>query len=83
MDATHNEALIDEINIIDNADSLHSIDNKDMNLRQKNLRDLKTLQKIYFMYEDEVLSIDEVLERVLEFYGKFVPYKSCEEKHFL
>ena len=50
-------------------------DIRDLNLSQENIRDLKTIQRMYRIYEDEFLSVDEVLSRVLEFYRKFVPYR--------
>jgi hypothetical protein len=55
--------------------SLNESDIKDLKLRKTNLKDLKTIQKMYFVYENEALSIDETLSRVLEFYRKFIPYK--------
>ena len=54
---------------------LNESDIKDLELRKTNLKDLKTIQKMYLIYENEALSIDETLSRVLEFYRKFVPYK--------
>jgi hypothetical protein len=48
---------------------------RDLNLSKENIVDLKTIQRVYMMYEDEFLSLDEVLSRVLEFYRKFVPYR--------
>jgi hypothetical protein len=50
-------------------------DVRDLNLSKQNIVDLKTIQRVYMMYEDEFLSLDEVLSRVLEFYRKFVPYR--------
>jgi hypothetical protein len=50
-------------------------DLRDLNLSIENIEDLKIIQRMYVMYEDEFLSLDEVLSRVLEFYRKFVPYR--------
>jgi hypothetical protein len=41
----------------------------------QNTRHLKAVQKIILIEEDRVLSIDEVLARILDFYGRFVPFK--------
>jgi len=54
---------------------LSEADVSDLKLRKQNLLDLKIIQKMYSTYEEEFLSLDEVLTRVLEFYRKFVPYK--------
>jgi len=48
----------------------------DLILRSKNMNDLRTLQEIMRIEEDKIYSLDEVLSRVLSFYGKFVPYNS-------
>ena len=50
-------------------------DVRDLNLSKENIVDLKTIQRVFMMYEDEFLSLDEVLSRVLEFYRRFVPYR--------
>jgi hypothetical protein len=50
-------------------------DVRDLKLSKENMVDLKTIQRVFMMYEDEFLSLDEVLSRVLEFYRKFVPYR--------
>ena len=54
---------------------LNEDDVRDLNLSKENIVDLKTIQRVFMMYEDEFLSLDEVLSRVLEFYRKFVPYR--------
>jgi len=54
---------------------LNEDDVRDLNLRKENMVDLKIIQRVFMMYEDESLSLDEVLSRVLEFYRKFVPYR--------
>jgi len=50
-------------------------DVRDLNLSKENIVDLKIIQRVFMMYEDEFLSLDEVLSRVLEFYRRFVPYR--------
>ena len=54
---------------------LNEDDVRDLNLSKENIVDLKIIQRVFRMYEDESLSLDEVLSRVLEFYRKFVPYR--------
>lgn len=54
---------------------LRPSDARDITLRKQNLQDLFTLQNVILTQEDRVLSVDEVLTRVLEFYRKFVPYR--------
>jgi hypothetical protein len=50
-------------------------DARDIKLRRQNLQDLFTLQNVILVQEDNVLSVDEVLTRVLEFYRRFVPFR--------
>jgi hypothetical protein len=47
----------------------------DIRLRQENNEALEAIQRIILIEEDKVMSLDEVLARVLGFYGRFVPYK--------
>ena len=54
---------------------LNEDDVRDLNFSKENIVDLKIIQQVFMMYEDESLSLDEVLTRVLEFYRKFVPYR--------
>ena len=54
---------------------LNEDDVRDLNLSKENMVDLKIIQRVFMMYEDESLSLDEVLSRVLDFYRKFVPYR--------
>ncbi len=46
-----------------------------LKLRLDNIRELEALRKVINEEEDKVLSVDDVLARVLKFYGMFVPYK--------
>lgn len=50
-------------------------DLRDINLRRENDEALKAIQRIILIEEDRTMSLDEVLARVLGFYGQFVPYK--------
>ena len=54
---------------------LNDSDIRDICLRQENRRDLEAIQRIIMIEEDRVMSLDEVLSRVLGFYGRFVPFK--------
>ncbi len=57
----------------------HEISNpsvlRDLILRSQNMLDLRSLQRIFQVEEDVVLSLDEVVARVLAFYGRFVSFK--------
>ena len=48
---------------------------RDLALRRRNLRDLNAIQDIVYMEEDQVLSADEALARVLDHYRRFVPFE--------
>jgi hypothetical protein len=47
----------------------------DLRIRRENLKDLRSIQTILLVEEDQPYSLDEVLARVLALYRKFVPYK--------
>jgi hypothetical protein len=40
-----------------------------------NIRKINAIQELIFLEEDNALTINEVLERILKFYQKFVPYR--------
>lgn len=48
---------------------------RDLSLRRQNVEDLKTIQRVISVEEEQHLTLDEVLDRVLSFYRRFVPYK--------
>ena len=48
---------------------------RDLELRMRNVEDLKLIQKIISVEEDQESSLDEVLARILSLYKKFVPYR--------
>ena len=47
-----------------------------MDIADENLVKLKDIQYVILCEEDTESSMDEILARVLDFYGKFVPYSS-------
>ena len=47
-------------------------------LRKENYNALSKIQKIMTLEEGVEISKGEVLQRILEFYGKFVPYERTE-----
>jgi len=47
------------------------VDNK---ISEVNLRKLESIQGVINVEEDDAVTLDETLSRVLKFYGKFVPY---------
>jgi hypothetical protein len=42
-------------------------------ISEENLRKLESIQGVINIEEDDAVSFDETLSRVLSFYGKFVP----------
>jgi hypothetical protein len=54
---------------------LRPADKRDLFLKHKNMLSIKAIQTIIMKEENIVLSQDEVLQRILDFYGRFVPYK--------
>jgi hypothetical protein len=59
---------------------LRPSDQRDIRLRQENNEALKAIQRIIMTEEDKVMSLEEVLARVLGFYDRFVPYKGTLKK---
>ena len=43
-------------------------------LSLSNIHRINAIQELIYLEEDNALSVNEVLERVLKFYQKFVPY---------
>ncbi len=54
---------------------LRPADKRDLFLKHKNALAIKVIQTIIMKEENKVLSQDEVLNRILDFYGQYVPYK--------
>ncbi|MCK4318307.1 hypothetical protein KAW53_06040 [Candidatus Bathyarchaeota archaeon] len=46
----------------------------DKKISEVNLKKLESIRGVINVEEDEAVSLDETLSRVLKFYGKFVPY---------
>jgi hypothetical protein len=51
-------------------------DIRDIRLRKQNTQIIKAIQEIILAEEDRVMSQDEVLSRILGFYGRYVPFKA-------
>ena len=47
----------------------------ELELRERNQRDLEALQEVVSVEEGEYLDVEEVLSRVLSFYNRFVPFR--------
>ena len=54
---------------------LRASDLRDLHLRYQNVRAIEAIQRIIMKEEDTVMSLDEVLFRILDFYGRYVPFK--------
>ncbi|MFH2110692.1 MAG: hypothetical protein ABIJ47_05460 [Candidatus Bathyarchaeota archaeon] len=48
-----------------------------LELGERNQKDLEALQEVIALEEDEFLSTEEVLSRVLSFYNRFVPFRGA------
>jgi hypothetical protein len=59
-----------------NVQVLRSSDLRDLNLRRRNVQAIKAIQSIILKEEDTVMSQDEVLSRILDFYSRYVPFKA-------
>jgi len=46
----------------------------DKKISEVNLKKLESIQGVINVEEDDAVTLDETLSRVLKFYGKFVPY---------
>lgn len=47
----------------------------ELELRERNQRDLEALQEVISLEEGEYLGTEEIVSRVLSFYNRFVPFK--------
>ena len=61
-------------------DFMRATDRRLIVLRQQTIRHLETLQEIIRLEEDQALSLDETLARLLVFYRRFVPYREHEKE---
>lgn len=76
MEVSIDNSNISECNMIKEPIKHNVIhDMRDCNPGEENVEALKALQKIILLYEGRHLSLDQVLARVIEFYGEFVQYK--------
>ena len=55
---------------------LRSSDLRDLNLRRQNVQAIKAIQSIIMKEDATVMSRDEVLSRILDFYSRYVPFKA-------
>ncbi len=55
---------------------LRPSDLRDLNLRRQNVQAIQAIQSIIMKEEDTVMSPDEVLSRILDFYSRYVPFKA-------
>ena len=58
------------------APALRASDLRDLNLRRQNVQAIEAIQSIIMKEDSIVMSQDEVLSRILDFYGRFVPFKA-------
>lgn len=56
--------------------ALRPADLRDIRLRKQNAQIIKAIQEIILAEEAKVMSRDEVLSRILAFYGRYVPFKA-------
>ena len=68
--------MIDEIEVPQQVlNRMRESHRRDLELKMRNLEDLKLIQKIISVEEDQESSLDEILARILSLYKKFVPYR--------
>jgi hypothetical protein len=60
---------------------LRSSDLRDLNLRRQNVQAIKAIQSLIMKEEDTVMSQDEVLSRILDFYSRYVPFKAYNSQN--
>jgi len=61
--------------VSDQIAALKEVHLKELELGERNRKDLEALQEVISMEEDEFLGTEEVLSRVLSFYNRFVPFR--------
>ena len=71
MNATESVASLDDSTVVDGF--CRNIQT-DLELRSRNTSSLLRIQEMMNSMEGEVLTLDEVLERVLGFFRRFVPF---------
>jgi len=75
MEMSIDNSNIEDCSFYEDAIKSRLIQDMELDTSVDNIAALKDIQKIILYYEDKVITLDEVLSRVLEFYGKFVQYK--------
>jgi tRNA(Ser,Leu) C12 N-acetylase TAN1 len=76
IESMEQEILIDEIEVPQQVlNRMREPHRRDLELKKRNLEDLKLIQKIISVEEDQESSLDEILARILSLYKKFVPYR--------
>jgi hypothetical protein len=75
MEMSIKNSNIEDCSFYEDATKSKLIQDMELDTSKDNIMALRDIQKIILYYENKVISLDDVLTRVLEFYGKFVPYK--------
>ncbi len=70
----YEERMMEDVLSEEQLEAIKLIKVKEQGLKERNLRDLATLQAIIAAEEGEALSIQQVLKRVLGFYNRYVPF---------
>jgi hypothetical protein len=65
----------EKYNILEEKIKVRSFQTHTLKPSKENMESLKTIQKIILYYENQLLTLDEVLTRVLEHYNEYVQYK--------
>jgi hypothetical protein len=70
------DMLIEDIEIPEHIKCrLNEPHRRDLTIRRQNVEDLRAIQKVISIMDENEVTMDEVLARVLSFYRRFVPYK--------
>ncbi len=56
------------------SEHLTTADLRDIEFRERNLHAVKQIQRIILAQEDRAMSMDETLNRVIEYYRRAVPF---------
>ena len=70
----YEERMMEGVPSEEQLEAIKLIKVKEQGLKERNLRDLATLQAIIAAEEGEALSTQQVLKRVLGFYNRYVPF---------
>ena len=72
MRKTMENATLDYCHTVDGV--YRKIDQDKFLLKSKNMSDLHKIQEIMIAMEEKTYTIEQVLERIIEFYGRYVPF---------